>query len=816
MTKLRSPLAAGNEGQISEDGHSVLIQFSPKGTYDEATTYIDTIVAGTAQVQKANPDYTVVEAGSASTGKALDAMFNSQLARAGMISIPITLVILLLVFGSLVGAFIPLGLALTAVFATLGLVALPSQIVPMDESVAEVILLIGLAVGVDYSLFYIRRERDERRAGRSETAALEAAAATSGRAVLISGITVMIAMAGMFFSGDKTFMSFAIGTMMVVAVAMIGSLTVLPAILSWLGDRVDKVRVPFLGRLKKDDGQGRVWGAVLGAVLRRPLVSAIASTAVLLVLAFPALSLHTSQSGFDALPKSLKEVQSFNKVRDAFPGGATPAVVAIKGDASDPQLQAAVADLKKQAIASGKALQPIYSDTSPDGKVLRVAVPLVGDGTDTVSNDALETLRTEILPATVGKVAGVEYAVTGDTASSKDWNDKMKSSAPIVFVFVLSFAFLLLLISFRSIVIPVKAIVMNLLSVGAAYGLLVAIFQWGWGANLLDFQKNGGIASWLPMFLFVILFGLSMDYHVFILSRVKEYFDRGMSTEKAVEAGIRSTAGVVTSAAVVMVFVFGVFALMPIIDMKEMGIGLAAAVLIDATIVRAVLLPATMKLLGEWNWYLPTWLEWLPTLEHERSRSPGDRRRGDGRRCLITAAHSRTTERPRHTPGPFVVPGGYAVAATRIGSEQREAPDLVPVAMVALRHVVEGERQLLVVDDPTEDRDLDRIELGIALEHVLELRSHLVLLLGLVAERPESRRRRTADVPAPRGGRAGSAARHGAAGPCRAPCRARSGRSPRGRRRRARRRHRMRLPRLAGSPRRSAQPLRPSRTCWRR
>jgi RND superfamily putative drug exporter len=248
-----------------------------------------------------------------------------------------------------------------------------------------------------------------------------------------------------------------------------------------------------------------------------------------------------------------------------------------------------------------------------------VAVPLVGDGTDTVSNDALETLRTEILPATIGKVAGVEYAVTGDTAASTDWNEKMKSSAPIVFIFVLSFAFLLLLVSFRSIVIPIKAIVMNLLSVGAAYGLLVAIFQWGWGSSLLDFQKNGGIASWLPMFLFVILFGLSMDYHVFILSRVKEYFDRGMSTEKAVEAGIRSTAGVVTSAAVVMVFVFGVFALMPIIDMKEMGIGLAAAVLIDATIVRAVLLPASMKLLGEWNWYLPSWLEWLPTLEHERS-----------------------------------------------------------------------------------------------------------------------------------------------------------------------------------------------------
>ena len=652
VTKLRSPLAEGNEGQISEDGHSVLIQFSPKGTYDEATTYIDTIVAGTAQVQKANPDYTVVEAGSASTGKALDAMFSSQLARAGMISIPITLVILLLVFGSLVGAFVPLGLALTAVFATLGLVALPSQIVPMDESVAEVILLIGLAVGVDYSLFYIRRERDERRAGRSETAALEAAAATSGRAVLISGITVMIAMAGMFFSGDKTFMSFAIGTMMVVAVAMIGSLTVLPAMLSWLGDRVDKVRVPFLGRLKQDDGEGRVWGAVLGAVLRRPLVSAIASTAVLLVLAFPALSLHTSQSGFDALPKSLKEVQSFNKVRDAFPGGATPAVVAIKGDASDP---AAAGGGRRPEEAGDRIRQGAAADLLGTSR-RRHGAPRRGPARRRRARTRSRTMRsrrsaTRSCRPRSARSPGVQYAVTGDTASSKDWNDKMKSSAPLVFVFVLSFAFLLLLVSFRSIVIPIKAIVMNLLSVGAAYGLLVAIFQWGWGANLLDFQKNGGIASWLPMFLFVILFGLSMDYHVFILSRVKEYFDRGMSTEQAVEAGIRSTAGVVTSAAVVMVFVFGVFALMPIIDMKEMGIGLAAAVLIDATIVRAVLLPATMKLLGEWNWYLPTVARVAADARARALRPPGDRRRADGRRCLITAGTPHDAKAPA-TPGP--------------------------------------------------------------------------------------------------------------------------------------------------------------------
>ena len=622
VTKLRSPLAPGNEGQVSADKHSALIQFTPEGSYDDAVTYIDSITAATDAVQKANPDYYVGEAGSASTGKALDEMFGSQLARAGLISIPITLAILLIVFGSLVAASIPLLLALTSVFATLGLVALTSQFVPMDESVSEVVLLIGLAVGIDYSLFYIRRERDERRAGKSESAALEAAAATSGRAVLISGITVMIAMAGMFFSGDKTFMSFAIGTMTVVAVAMIGSLTVLPAMLAWLGDRVEKVRVPLLWRVRRTDGDSRVWGWILDRVLRHPLASAAGAAAVLVVLALPAFNLHTAISGLDALPRSLKETQSYNRVNDAFPGGATPAVVAIAGDTSDPALRAAVAELEDRALASGEALEPIRVEVAPGGGAMQVAIPLVGKGTDGASNGALATLRDELLPATVGTVDGIEYAVTGDTAASKDWNDAMKSAVPVVFAFVLAFAFLLLLVSFRSIVIPVKAILMNLLSVAAAYGVIVAIFQWGWGENLLDFNSNGGVASWLPMFLFVILFGLSMDYHVFILSRVREYYDRGLDTEHAVAQGIKSTAGVVTSAAVVMVLVFGVFSLMPIIDMKEMGIGLAAAILIDATIVRAVLLPATMKLLGKWNWYLPHWLEWLPDLEHERSAEP--------------------------------------------------------------------------------------------------------------------------------------------------------------------------------------------------
>ncbi|MGH3110243.1 MAG: MMPL family transporter, partial [Gaiellaceae bacterium] len=430
VTKVQSPYAAGNEGQISKDGHAVLIQFTPKGSFEEATLYIDEITDATAEIQADNPDYYVGQAGSASTGKALEELFASQLARAGLLSIPLTLIILLVVFRSLVGASVPLLLALTSVFATMGLVALPSLIVPMDESISEVILLIGLAVGVDYSLFYIRRERDERRAGRSESAALEAAAATSGRAVLISGITVMIAMAGMFFSGDKTFMSFAIGTMMVVAVAMIGSLTVLPAVLSWLGDRVEKVRVPFLGRTRGTDGEGRVWGAILDRVLRRPLVSAVASAAVLVVLAVPALSLNPAQSGLDALPASLEEVQSYNRIDDVFPGGATPAVVAIAGDASSSELQVAVRDLRTQALASGQALEPIDVVVAPGGKALRVEIPLVGKGTDDESNTALATLREELVPATLGRVDGIEYAVTGSTAASKDWNDAMKSAVP--------------------------------------------------------------------------------------------------------------------------------------------------------------------------------------------------------------------------------------------------------------------------------------------------------------------------------------------------------------------------------------------------
>jgi RND superfamily putative drug exporter len=616
VSEIRTPYVAGHADLVSKDKHAVMVTFTPKGTFDEASLYIENIEAAVDKVQKQHSDFYVDELGSVSTTKATDAAFNSMLAKAGMVALPLALLILLFVFGSAVAALIPLLLAITAVFATTMLISIPSQFIPVDESISEVILLIGLAVGVDYSLFYLRREREERAAGRGERAALEAAAATSGRAVLISGVTVLIAMAGMFLSGDKSFMSFSIGTMMVVAVAMIGSLTVLPALLSKLGDRVEKGRIPFVHRLRSKNGESRVWGAVLDRVLRRPVVSVVTAGAVLAALTIPAFTLTTATTGVDDI--SIAAIEPVKKLDAAFPGGNEPATVAIKAeDVTAAPVQLAIAKLKREALASGQMNNPIDVEVNPDRTVATVDIPLAGSGTDDDSDAALKTLREDLLPQSLGKIEGVEYAVTGTTAAQSDWKASMRHAVPLVFGFVLLFAFLLMLISFRSIVVALKAILLNLLSVGAAYGVLVATFQWGWGESLFGFQSNGGITPWLPMFLFVILFGLSMDYHVFVLSRVREAYDRGLSNEDAVAHGIKSTASVVTSAAVVMVATFSVFALLPLIDMKEMGIGLAAAILIDATLIRAVLLPATMKLLGERNWYLPNWLGWLPSLEHE-------------------------------------------------------------------------------------------------------------------------------------------------------------------------------------------------------
>ncbi|HEY6780330.1 MAG TPA: MMPL family transporter, partial [Thermoleophilaceae bacterium] len=628
------PLDPDVQGQISKDGHSALVTFELPEKNSEDT--VAKPLAAVAALDKAHPGFRIEEFGDASADKALSEAFSDDFQKAEITSLPITLIILILAFGALLAAFVPLLLAITAVAAAIGLLGPISHIWPVDESISSVVLLIGLAVGVDYSMFYLRREREERARGRSEEAALEAAAATSGRAVLVSGITVIIAMAGMYLGGDPTFLSFATGTILVVAISIVGSLTVLPAVLSKLGDRVNKGRVPFL-KPEGRTGEPRVWGFVIDRVLKRPAISLGLATALMVVLAIPLLHIHTANSGIDGLPRTLAVMQTYDRMQAAFPGEQLTADIVVQGDdVTQPAYAQAVQRLRQTVRGSQLLNEPVTVDVSKDKQTAVVHVPLAGNGTDDTSMAALDKLRGDLAPRTVGQIEGAELVgVTGFTAGSKDFTDLMKQRIWYVLGFVFAMAFLLLLVTFRSIVIPIKAIVLNALSVSAALGVVTYVFQDGHFEDALNFTSSGAITAWFPLMLFVILFGLSMDYHVFILSRIREAVDRGESTDDAIAHGVKSTAGVITAAAAVMVGVFSIFATLSFIDMKQFGVGLAVAVLIDATIVRGVMLPAAMKLLGERNWYLPRWLEWLPkgpALEGapdpvEPERRPEERRR---------------------------------------------------------------------------------------------------------------------------------------------------------------------------------------------
>jgi len=620
VTNIVSPIEQPRAGQVSKDGHSVLVQFDVKGKAADAKAKIQPIVDAIAGVQAANPSLKVEEFGAASANHALDDAFNKDIARAEFTSLPLTLIILLVAFGALVAAGLPVLLAFSAVVGAIGLNKILSHVVHTSSATTSVIVMIGLAVGVDYSLFYLQREREERRGGKAAHDALLRTSSTSGQAVLISGATVLIAMAGLLFAGSAIFTTIGIGTMMVVLAAMVGSLTVLPALLHKLGDRVEKGHIPLLGRRS---GEGRFWSAIVGVVLKRPLVSVALSASALVALSIPAFSMHTKLPSFTDLPKSLSIVRTYKDVQDAFPGSQTPVELIVKG----PKVTAwsyrkGYDELRQRATSTGELFPPFHVFVNPDKTVARVEFAIAGSGDDSTSVHALKTLRNDVVPPIAQELPGVEWAVTGQTAGTYDFNQRMKSRLPIVFAFVLGLAFLLMLLTFRSIVIPLKTVVLNLLSVGAAYGILVLIFQHTWAEGLLGFTSNFSIASWLPLFLFVILFGLSMDYHVFILTRVKERVDAGEPTEDAVAHAITRTAGTITSAALIMVGVFGLFATVREIDVKQMGVGLAVAVFLDATIVRAVLLPATMKLLGDWNWYLPRRLEWLPSLSPEGEREP--------------------------------------------------------------------------------------------------------------------------------------------------------------------------------------------------
>jgi uncharacterized membrane protein YdfJ with MMPL/SSD domain len=626
VTKMVGPYGSGSaRGARSKDGHSVLLSFEIPGDYVEEKLTIKPLVTKTLDItkaaQRAHPDFVIDQFGDASSEDAFMKVFQSDLTKSGLTSIPLTLIILFVAFGTMLLAGMPVLLALTAIAATMGLVGPISQFAPVEESINEVILLIGLAVGVDYSLFYLRRVREERAAGRTHDAAIEAAAATSGRAVLVSGLTVMASMAGMYFAGVPMFTGLATGTITVVAVAMIGSLTVLPALLASAGDRVVKPgRIPGLARLKARVAHFGLWSRVTDRVLKRPALSASLSVGLLVALAVPALHMQTGEPSVDTLPKSIPIVQTFERMEAAFPSETSGQDLVVK--ANDVTAPAVTAGIKRfeQALAKQPKLFPdahVEIDVSPNKTIALLTFATVGNGSNGPSQKALDAIRDDIAPQTLETVDGVQTYAAGNTAQARDFNDTLRGNIGIVFGFVMMAAFLLLLVTFRSIVIPIKAIILNLLSVFASYGAMVLVFQHGWFKSQLGFSETGPIVQWLPLFMFVILFGLSMDYHVFILSRIREAYDRGMKTEDAVSYAIKNTAGVVTSAALVMVCVFAVFGTLSWMMFKQMGVGLAFAILLDATLIRGVLLPASMKLLGDWNWWLPKSLGWLPEFKHE-------------------------------------------------------------------------------------------------------------------------------------------------------------------------------------------------------
>jgi RND superfamily putative drug exporter len=608
-------LAPPEAGLVSPDRSSARIVARVPGDGDAIGDRLVPVPALIEEIRANYPAYRIHALNNALANDEIQELVNGGLDDSLRLTIPLTFVILLLAFGAAVAAAVPLILAVTALLAAFGILGLYSQFVsPVSPYASQLIVLIGLAVAVDYSLFMVTRFRTERRHGRAKLAAIQVASSTAGRAVFFSGLAVMISIAGLFLLDDPLFRSMAIGTISVVFVAVVGSLTFLPAVLAILGDRVSWLRLPILGR-DRPEGSG-LWATLVRAVMRRPIVGAALTSALLLAMASPVLRLHLGQADFEAFPDALDAVQAVNVLSDKWPTGSTLDLQVVVTRADDPATMAAIEALPARILAVDGLSGPPRTTLSRDGTVARVSFLMAGGGNDLDNREIVREVRGEVVPEVFGSVAGVRALVAGEAAYTLDIVDFYGAGMPLVMAFVLGLSFFLLLVAFRSIVIPIKAIILNLLSTGAAYGVLVWVFQDGNLADLIGF-KPGPIEAFVPVFIFTILFGLSMDYHVFILTRIKEARDRGLSSNEAVARGISITSGTITSAAAIMVVVFAVFVTLELTIIKQLGFGLAIAVFLDATIIRSVLLPASMRLLGDWNWWLPVWLEWLPRVRIE-------------------------------------------------------------------------------------------------------------------------------------------------------------------------------------------------------
>lgn len=587
--------------QWSADRSALLLPAQLARDGDLPDDVAEHVVSAVTAVADDHPGLDVRVAGDATIDAAVDERVGEDLASAEGISLPITLALMLLAFGALIAAGLPVLLAASSVAATIGVMAPLSHLVPAESTVTSMIVLIGMAVGVDYSLFYLKREREERALGRSTLDAVEVAAETSGHSILVSGGAVVAAMAGLFLVGDVTFNSLAVGSILVVGVAVLGSITVLPALLIKLGRWVDRPRVPLLWRLNARIGRGGLSGRLLAPVVRRPVAALLVSGVVVGVLAVPALGLRIHSANLDTLPASIPEVQTARDLAAAFPSEGATATVVVRGEGG--RVDAALVTLAADAVATGDFVDTGAAPrTSSDGRttVLDLAMPY--EESDERVDDALRALRGDLVP-TVFDGLGVDTAVGGGPAQSMDFADRLAERLPLIIGFVLLLTCVIMLTTFRSLVLAGLSALLNLASVGVAFGLMVVVFQHGVGEDLLGFTSPGFVIDWLPLFVLVVLVGLSMDYHVFVLSRVRELVDAGLPTREAVQRGITETAGVVTSAAAVMVSVFAIFATLSMLEMKMMGVALSAAILLDATLVRLVMLPAALVLLGERAWW---------------------------------------------------------------------------------------------------------------------------------------------------------------------------------------------------------------------
>jgi RND superfamily putative drug exporter len=579
-------------------GRTGLVQVTLRGDPEDAKEHIDGLTAAVADVRAAHPGTTLQMAGPGSFDKTIDTILEEDLRKAELFSLPMTLLILFVAFGALVAASVPLLLGVTSVVGAIGGMGLISQVAPLGEAATSLVVLIGLAVGVDYSLFYIRREREERRQGADLDAALNATAATVGRAVFISGLTVIVAMAGLLVTGMPVFTSMALSTMLVVAIAILGSLTVLPAVLALLGDRIDRGRLPGARRRarRRAARPPRVgaWARVAGAVTRRPVASLIVTVCILGALAVPALELKPADST-NSLPAKEPVVMAQHAIERAFPGAPDDAQLVVRGEKLDREELVQLGERARE-VTGGRG--DIGVDVAKDGRTALVTVPMP-ERTQDEDRKVVDALRHDVAPTADQVAPGATMLVTGDAASGVDVTDRFESTTPIVIAFVLGLALILLLATFRSVPLAIGVLALNLLSVAATYGVLTAVFQNTWAEGLLDFTSDGTVTDWVPLNVFVILFGLSMDYTILVLERIREARAAGRSPREAATEGVGATARTVTSAAVVMVAIFAIFPTLPLIETKMFGVALAAGVLIDATIVRGIALPAVVALLGE-------------------------------------------------------------------------------------------------------------------------------------------------------------------------------------------------------------------------